>query len=131
MALSQPTPGSPPRARLGRLDLFAGICVRDFASALPWYERLFGGEPAFLPHETEAVWELGEHRFAYVVEDRERAGQSVLTLVVEDLDATAEQIAGHGLEPMNTETYTNGVRKITYRDPDGNEIGFGGAPQEG
>ena len=25
-------------------------------------------------------------------------------------------------------TYDNGVRKITYRDPDGNEIGLGGAP---
>jgi hypothetical protein len=29
---------------------------------------------------------------------------------------------------MQQETYSNGVRKITYRDPDGNEIGFGGAP---
>jgi hypothetical protein len=27
-----------------------------------------------------------------------------------------------------TGTYANGVRKATYRDPDGNEIGFGGAP---
>ena len=26
------------------------------------------------------------------------------------------------------ETYANGVRKATYIDPDGNEIGFGGAP---
>jgi hypothetical protein len=25
------------------------------------------------------------------------------------------------------ETYANGVRKATFRDPDGNEIGFGGA----
>jgi hypothetical protein len=29
---------------------------------------------------------------------------------------------------VNRETYSNGVRKITYRDPHGNEIGFGGAP---
>ncbi|MFF3571407.1 hypothetical protein [Nocardia jiangxiensis] len=27
-----------------------------------------------------------------------------------------------------TETYDNGVRKITYTDPDGNEIGFGQVP---
>jgi hypothetical protein len=26
------------------------------------------------------------------------------------------------------ETYVNGLRKATFRDPDGNEIGFGGAP---
>ncbi|MGN9774423.1 hypothetical protein ACTMS0_01375 [Micromonospora sp. H33] len=33
-----------------------------------------------------------------------------------------------GLEPAKRETYGNGVRKTTYVDPDGNEIGFGGAP---
>jgi hypothetical protein len=33
-----------------------------------------------------------------------------------------------GRHPTQQETYANGVRKITYRDPDGNEIGFGGAP---
>jgi hypothetical protein len=27
-------------------------------------------------------------------------------------------------------TSMNGVRKVIYRDPDGNEIGFGGAPLE-
>ena len=27
-----------------------------------------------------------------------------------------------------SKTYGNGVRKVTFHDPDGNEIGFGGAP---
>jgi hypothetical protein len=30
--------------------------------------------------------------------------------------------------PVSRKTYSNGVRKTTYRDPDGNEIGLGGAP---
>ena len=33
-----------------------------------------------------------------------------------------------GIEPASQETYGNGVLKVIYRDPDGNEIGFGGAP---
>jgi len=33
-----------------------------------------------------------------------------------------------GLEPDERETYSNGVRKALYRDPEGNELGFGGAP---
>ena len=37
------------------VDLLAGIPVRDCASAKPWYERLLGSEPAFMPHDTEAV----------------------------------------------------------------------------
>jgi hypothetical protein len=33
-----------------------------------------------------------------------------------------------GLQPDERETYSNGVRKALYRDPDGNVLGFGGAP---
>lgn len=38
-------------------------------------------------------------------------------------------ISARGLEPALRETYGNGVRKVTYRDPEGNEIGFGGGPE--
>ncbi|MQA64070.1 MAG: VOC family protein [Actinophytocola sp.] len=110
------------------LDLFAGIPVTDYAAALPWYEKLLGGPPSFLPHETEAVWEVAEHRSVYIVQLPERAGNAVLTLFVDDLDARVGQIAHRGLEPAQRETYRNGVRKITFRDADGNEIGFGGGP---
>jgi hypothetical protein len=50
------------------------------------------------------------------------------TIFVDDLDALVAQIADRGVEPSKRETYSNGVRKVTYHDPDGNEIGFGGAP---
>ena len=42
-----------------------------------------------------------------------------------------KDIAARGIEPAKRETYGNGVRKATYRDSDGNEVGFGGAPLEG
>jgi hypothetical protein len=109
-------------------DLFAGICVSDYAAARPWYERLLGSEPSFLPHETEAVWELGEHRSIFVVEDPERAGHALHTIFVEELDSLVSEIASRGISPAERETYSNGVRKAIYRDADGNEIGFGGAP---
>ena len=112
-----------------QLDLFAGIPVADYAAALQWYERLLGSPPAFFPHDTEAVWELAEHRYVYVVRQPEHAGHARHTLFVADLDALVAQIADRGLDPVERETYANGVRKITYRDPDGNEIGFGGAPR--
>jgi hypothetical protein len=32
------------------------------------------------------------------------------------------------LEPNAIANYANGVRKAVYRDPDGNEARFGGAP---
>jgi hypothetical protein len=109
------------------LDLFAGIRVGDFATAKPWYERLLGAEPSFLPHATEAVWELAEHRSLYIVEDREGAGRSTLTIFLDDLDARVADIASRGIEPDELVTYPGKARKAIYRDADGNEIGFGGA----
>jgi predicted enzyme related to lactoylglutathione lyase len=109
------------------VDLFAGIPVTDYATALKWYEKLLGS-PEFIPDDIEAVWELAEHRYLYIIQQPEHAGHARQTVFVDDLDAVVRQIAEQGLEPARQETYGNGVRKITYRDPDGNEIGFGGAP---
>ena len=111
------------------LDLFAGIPVSDYEDALSWYERLLGGEPSFTPHATEAVWELAEHRYLYIVEDPERAGRAIQLLFVEDLDARVAEIGSRGLEPDERETYPGKARKVTYRDADGNEISFGGAAE--
>jgi catechol 2,3-dioxygenase-like lactoylglutathione lyase family enzyme len=110
------------------VDLFAGVPVTDLAAALTWYEQLLGSPPAFLPNDTEAVWELADHRFLYIDLRPQHAGHAMHTLFVEDFDARMEEIAARGLRPEHRETYSNGVRKTTYRDPDGNEIGFGGAP---
>lgn len=110
------------------LDLFAGIPVRDYTSAAAWYEQLLGAPPAFLPNDTEAVWELAEHRYVYIEVRPAHAGHAKHTVFVGDLDARLAQIAERGLIPAELETYGNGVRKATFRDSDGNEIGFGGAP---
>lgn len=108
------------------LDLFAGIPVRDFAAAQPWYEQLLGGPPSFLPHDTEAVWELGEHRYVYIVEMPEHAGHAQVMSFVADLAIRISQIGQRGISPTREETYEGGVRKVIFVDPDGNEISFGG-----
>jgi hypothetical protein len=108
------------------LDLFAGIRVSDYEAARAWYERLLGAEPSFLPHATEAVWELAEHRFLFIVEDAEGAGRATHTIFVDDLDTVVAEIASRGLE-AELVTYPGKARKAVYRDADGNEIGFGGA----
>ncbi|MEV0622020.1 VOC family protein [Nonomuraea sp. NPDC050404] len=110
------------------LDLFAGIPVTDYAAALPWYERLFGKEPSFLPNEIEAVWEVAEHRYIYIVQQPERAGNALVFSYVSDLDDRVAQIARRGIEPAGRETFDGGVTKVIYQDAEGNEISFGGVP---
>ncbi|NED96665.1 VOC family protein [Phytoactinopolyspora alkaliphila] len=111
------------------VDLFAGIPVSDYATAAQWYEQLLGTPPAFVPNDVEAVWELAEHRYVFIEVKPEHAGHAMHTVFVDDLDEIVAGITARGIEPALRETYSNGVRKLTYRDPDGNEIGYGGAPQ--
>jgi catechol 2,3-dioxygenase-like lactoylglutathione lyase family enzyme len=110
------------------MDLFAGIAVSDYSASEAWYSKLLGSPPSFLPNDIEAVWELAEHRYLYIEVRPPHAGHTKHTLFVSDLDARVAAISERGLEPSNEEKYDNGVRKITYVDPDGNEIGFGGGP---
>jgi catechol 2,3-dioxygenase-like lactoylglutathione lyase family enzyme len=110
------------------LDLYAGIPVNDYAAALHWYERLLGSPPTFIASDTEAVWELAEHRSVFIEHRPGHAGHAMHTIFVDDFDTRVAQIADRGLEPTKRETYPNGVRKAIYHDPDGNEVGFGGAP---
>ena len=112
------------------IDLFAGIAVNDFPVALAWYVRLLGSPPKFFATDTEAVWELADHRWVFIVQRPEHAGHAIPTILVDDLDARVAQIAAQGLEPSKWETYSAGARKAIYLDPDGNEIGFAGAHTE-
>ncbi len=111
-----------------KADLFAGLAVSDFGRAVDWVERLLGEPVTFQPHDTEAVWTLADHRFLYVLLRPDRTGQGMVTMIVDDLDGVVEAAAGRGIHPTTRDTYGNGVRKVTYVDPDGNEVAFGGLP---
>src|SRR5260370_7144932 len=104
------------------LELFAGIPVADYATALKWYERLLGSPPKFFPHDTEVVWELAEHRYVYIVQQPEHAGHAMHTLFVDDLDALIAQIAEKGLAPAKQQTHSNAVPKFPTPQPTDNTI---------
>ena len=75
-----------------------------------------------LPALTE---QRADVRRAHIVDRIEPVG--VRLVDVDDLDERVAGIAERGIEPTKQETYDNGVRKVVYRDPDGNEVGFGAA----
>jgi catechol 2,3-dioxygenase-like lactoylglutathione lyase family enzyme len=112
------------------VDLFAGIYVRDYDTACDWYTRLFGFDP-FVVSDTEAVWELAARRSIVIEEHAGHAGHAIHTVFVDDLDGFVAEAAARGIEPVARQTYDNGVRKARYLDPDGNELGIGGAPERG
>ena len=109
------------------MHLFAGLSVKDFAAARPWYEQLFG-EPSFLPHATEAVWMLAEERSLYIVEDPDRAGHGQITTSSCDFDARRQRSPAAVSSPTRRRDVRVRRPQSAFRDPDGNEVGFGGAP---
>ena len=106
-------------------DFFAGIPVTDFAAALAWYEKLFGSPPEFFPNDVEAVWQLADDRYVYIIEDHQRAGGAVCMIWVDDPVAEAARIAENGIEPVDVEKHDT-VWKYVFHDADGNGIGIGG-----
>jgi catechol 2,3-dioxygenase-like lactoylglutathione lyase family enzyme len=111
------------------VDLFAGVAVSDLQRAVSWFDRFFGEAESFEPNDTERVWTVSEHRYLYVALQPEHAGHAMVTLFVDDFDGFVGAVAQRGINPQTRETYGNGVRKAIYRDPDGNEVGVGGAPR--
>ena len=110
------------------LHLFAGLRVRDFEVARQRGNERLLGEPTSFPHATEAVGRLQMTGRCTSCGARRRPGNCVVTIFIDDLDARVAAIAERGLEPDEQLTLSNGVRKAAYRDPDGNEVAFGGAP---
>ena len=103
------------------------VNVRDLATALRWYERLFGAPatnhyPPGAP--TYAHFTLGAAQFALGQYQPVPATGARFNFEVDDVDAWWSDVR-HDVdvvEPLADTPY--GTRKFTIRDPDGNELGF-------
>ena len=123
------------------VGIFAGIAVRDYTSAVEWYRRLLGAEPAFYPNDVEAVWQLAEDRYVYIIEAPERAGGAVSMIWVDDPVSEVAKISRAGLEAGGCREARRGVevrlprrrrQRDRYRwrglDPLSAKIRLGGGP---
>lgn len=107
--------------------LFAGIPVTGRA-AFGWYEHIFGRPADRHPHDDEAVWQLTDSGLVYVVVDPQRAGNALVTIIVDDLDSAVAELAERGIAVGEVAILSNGVRSVAVVDPDGNRIAFGQVP---
>lgn len=104
--------------------VLAVVCVSDLEASAPWYERLFGRPADITPMESLAEWKLTGDGWLQVFQDTARAGQSYLTLAVDDLDSEIAALAGRDLELHEIDTDAP-MRLAQINDPDGNMINFG------
>jgi len=107
-------------------QVFAGVAVEDFDRAIDWYELLFGGPPDVVVREgEESMWQVADRAWIYVVADAGRAGNALLTLLVDDLDARIASIASRGIKGSAEDSEPGLYRKVSFEDPDGNTITIG------
>jgi predicted enzyme related to lactoylglutathione lyase len=102
--------------------LFVGLAVSDFDAGVRWYERLFGRPSDVVAHEHEVMWSIVDGGWVYVLRDPERAGHSLLTMAVGDLEATVAELEERGLDSGPIERVGDAGRKVILTDPDGNAV---------
>ncbi|HEY7138092.1 MAG TPA: VOC family protein [Acidimicrobiia bacterium] len=102
--------------------LFASVPVADLPRAVDWYEKLFGRAPDVVPNEQEVMWHVAEAGWLYVVAEPERAGQTLVSVCVADLDRAITELEDRGIAIASNETVPGAGRKAWLRDPDGNAV---------
>jgi predicted enzyme related to lactoylglutathione lyase len=104
--------------------LFASVPVGNLRAALSWYEQLFGRAADIVPNENEVMWCVAGNGWLYVIEDPERAGRTVVTISVSDLDQFVADLRTRGVSAGPIETDGEAGRKATTVDSDGNVISW-------
>lgn len=102
--------------------LFAGVRVRELTRATDWYSRLFGRPPDIVPNEHEVMWRVADGGWLYVIEDVGRAGNSLVTIAVTNLDTASAEVAARGVAFGSIEAVGDAARKAAIEDPDGNSL---------
>jgi predicted enzyme related to lactoylglutathione lyase len=104
--------------------LFASVPLTDLQAALGWYEALFGRSADIVSNKYEVMWCVAGNGWLYVIEDPERAGRTVVTISVSDLDQFVADVASRGISAGPIEAVGDAGRKANVADADGNVIGW-------
>ncbi len=104
--------------------LFASMPVADLDEAVGWYEQLFGRPADIVPNQDEVMWCVAGSGWLYVIADPERAGETVVTISVNDLDQLVADLASRGISAGPITSVGGAGRKADVMDVDGNVISW-------
>jgi catechol 2,3-dioxygenase-like lactoylglutathione lyase family enzyme len=104
-------------------NVLAVMCVADMGVARPWYAKLLGREPDRTPMPESSEWRLTDGGWLQVVQDPSHAGQSIVTVNVDDLERASADFASRGVQIGGINEVTQ-FKLAAVRDPDGNTLTF-------
>ena len=79
------------------VNALAGIMVSDLTTAEAWYEQLLSRPADARPMEGLAEWQLADGGWIQVFQDKERAGSSSVTFLVNGLDDQVAALKARGI----------------------------------
>ncbi len=102
-------------------NVLASVAVKDLGISTDWYTKLFEREPDQRPMENLAEYGFPGGGWLQVFVDKERAGQSYVTLAVDDLAVAIVHAGARGMEAADTH-HGDFVSTSVLTDPDGNHV---------
>ena len=103
--------------------MFVGLPVANYVVAYDWYVVLLGRPADMVPRDSEAVWRLARNGSIYVVQDALRAGNGLVTVALDDLDAHEARLRAVGVA-FTEQTDGPDPRCLVFKDVDGNTLKF-------
>jgi predicted enzyme related to lactoylglutathione lyase len=104
--------------------IYAAVSVADIEASIAWYGRLFGRNVDERPMREAAEWRLTDGGGVQLVLDQKRAGKSMVTVGVSDLDAVIKDCETAGVQAKRMNTGSGPFLLAQVSDPDGNVLTF-------
>ena len=104
--------------------LFASVPVAALGVAMDWYQQLFGRTADIVANEHEVMWRVAGNGWLCVIEDPERAGRTVVTISVNDLNRFVADLFCRGIAAGPIEAVGEAGHKSNVVDADGNVISW-------
>ena len=104
--------------------MIAVVPVKDHYIAVEWYKKLLGRDADVVSVEDVAKWQLAENAWLQVGTDPERAGNTTITIGVNDIDAQCSALSEANLPHGEVVEYPEIIKMVEVIDPSGNKIVF-------
>jgi catechol 2,3-dioxygenase-like lactoylglutathione lyase family enzyme len=102
--------------------VLAALAVSDLDASVNWLSRIIGRHEDARPMDGLADWYLGAAGTIQLTVDPERAGGSMITLVVDDIADTRDRLSEHGIQLEVDSEASDKVKFAVLLDPDGNNV---------
>lgn len=108
--------------------LYAAVVVTDIDASADFYTKIIGRQPDDRPMPTLVQWRGFSNAGIQLFKDSAKAGNSMMTVVVSDIEKTGLSLKKQGIEIGKVQKGDFG-KIAQLSDPDGNVIFFAEPPQ--